>query len=132
MNPPKMIDTSDVDPAELTGFAPAEIRRRLRSASVLIGAAELPTRQREEILRRARGHLGGTLRKLDRLIAEVCGAPVAFDEQLTERHEPARIEPFPPVPFRRKLSTDCSWSAVSIHSNPAGSQSSSCSAGSAL
>jgi hypothetical protein len=52
---------------DLSGFAPAEIRRRLRHACVLLGAAELPTDQREQILRRARGHLGGTVRKLDRL-----------------------------------------------------------------
>lgn len=90
-----MNDTSDVAAAELTGFAPAELRRRLRHACVLLGAAELPTEQRAQILRRARGHLGGTLHKLDRLIAEVTGAPLPFDEQLTERHEPARIEPSP-------------------------------------
>lgn len=93
MNLPTMIDTSHVDPAELTGFAPAELRRRLRHAAVLLGAAELPTDQREQILRRVRGHIGGTLHKLDRLIAEVSGAPVPMDEQLTERHEPVRIEP---------------------------------------
>jgi hypothetical protein len=90
-----MNDPSDVATAELTGFAPAEMRRRLRHACVFLGAAELPTEQREQILRRARGHLGGTLRKLDRLIAEVTGAPLSLDEQLTERHEPARIEPSP-------------------------------------
>jgi hypothetical protein len=95
MKPPTMMDTRDVDPAEPSGFAPAELQRRLRHAAVLIGAAELPTQQREQILRRARGHLGGTLHKLDRLIAEVSGAPVPMDEQLTERHEPARIEPSP-------------------------------------
>lgn len=95
MTQPTMIDTRDVNPAELSGFAPAELRRRLRHACVLLGAAELPTAQREQILRRARGHLGGTLHKLDRLIAEVIGSPVPMHEQLTERHEPARIEPVP-------------------------------------
>jgi hypothetical protein len=95
MPPPPMSDPRDVDTADLSGFAPAEIRRRLRHACVLLGAAELPTEQREQILRRARGHLGGTVHKLDRLIAEVTGAPLSLDEQLTERHEPARIEPSP-------------------------------------
>lgn len=95
MTQPRMSDTRDVDTVDLSGFAPAELRRRLRHACVLLGAAEVPTEQREQILRRARGHLGGTLRKLDRLIAEVGGAPVPMDEQLTERHEPARIEPSP-------------------------------------
>lgn len=85
----------DADPFDLSGFAPAELRRRLRHACVLLGAAELPTDQREQILRRARGHLGGTLYKLDRLIAEVGGVPVLMEEQLTERQEPARIEPSP-------------------------------------
>ena len=95
MTPPPMKDARDVDTLDLSGFAPAELRRRLRHACVLLGAAELPTEQREQILRRARGHLGGTLHKLDRLIAEISGAPLSLDEQLTERHEPARIEPSP-------------------------------------
>jgi hypothetical protein len=95
MPPPPMRDPRDADTADLSGFAPAEIRRRLRHACVLLGAAELPTDQREQLLRRARGHLGGTVRKLDRLIAEVTGAPLPLDEQLTERHDPARIEPSP-------------------------------------
>jgi hypothetical protein len=95
MTPPPMKDARDVDTLDLSGFAPAELRRRLRHACVLLGAAEVPTEQREQILRRARGHLGGTLHKLDRLIAEISGAPLSLDEQLTERHEPARIEPSP-------------------------------------
>ena len=95
MTKPRMSDISDVDTVDLSGFAPAELRRRLRHACVLLGAAEVPTEQREQILRRARGHLGGTLRKLDQLIAEVGGAPVPMDEQLTERHEAARIDPSP-------------------------------------
>lgn len=95
MNPPPMNDTREVAPAELSGFAPAELRRRLRHACVLLGAAELPTEQREQLLRRVRGHLGGTLRKLDRLIAEVTGALLPLDEQLTERHEAPRIERSP-------------------------------------
>lgn len=95
MPQPPMNDARDLTPVDLSGFAPAELRRRLRHACVLLGAAELPTEQREQILRRAHGHLGGTLHKLDRLIAEVMGAPVPLDEQLTERHEPARIEPSP-------------------------------------
>jgi len=89
-------DAADVDASiELTGVAPAELRRRLRHASVLLGAAELPTMQRETILRRARHHLSGTLRRLDDLIAHVAATPLPFDEQLTERHQSASIDPIP-------------------------------------
>lgn len=95
MSQPPMPDPRDVDTSDLSGFAPAEIRRRLRHACVLIGAAEASTEQQEQLLRRARGHLGGTLRKLDRLLTEVASAPVPLDELLTERHETARIEPSP-------------------------------------
>lgn len=95
MTLPPVTDARDADTLDLSGFSPAELRRRLRHVCVLIGAAELPTDQREQILRRARGHLGGTLQKLDRLIAEVGSAPKPLDEQLTERHETARIEPSP-------------------------------------
>lgn len=83
------------DPMDLSGFSPTELRRRLRHACVLLGAAEVPTPHREQLLRRARGHIDGTLNKLDRLIAEVSCAPAPMDEQLTERHEPVRIEPSP-------------------------------------
>lgn len=80
---------------DLTGVAPAELRRRLRHASMLLGAAERPTIEREMILRRARHHLSGTLRHLDALIARVEAAPLPFDDQLTERHGSARIDPIP-------------------------------------
>lgn len=95
MTPPTVTDARTADTLDLSGFAPAELRRRLRHACVLLGAADVPTEQREQLLRRARGHIGGTLHKLDRLIAEVAGAPVPMDEQLTERLEPARIDPSP-------------------------------------
>jgi len=84
------------DPIEFSGHSPAEVCRRLRHAAVLISAAELPTDQREAMLRRARGSLAGTIAKLDRLIAELSATPsVTMDDQLTERHQPARIEPVP-------------------------------------
>lgn len=83
------------DPIDMSGHAPPELRRRLRQASVLLGAAELPTSQREAILRRVRHHLSGTLRKLDDLIAMLAAAPVSLDDQLTERHEGAKITPSP-------------------------------------
>ena len=95
MRQPVTFDTSDLATSELSGFAPSEIRRRLRHACVLVGAAEPATEQREQILRRARGHLAGTMHKLDRLIAELTSAPVPLDEQLTERHDQRRIEPSP-------------------------------------
>ena len=95
MNPPPMLDTTTIPSTELTGFAPSELRRRLRHACVLLGAAEQPTSQREQILRRVRGHLGGTMQKLDRLIADVTTAPIPMDDQLTERHQAARIDPSP-------------------------------------
>ena len=84
------------DLMEFSSHSPAEVCRRLRHASVLVSAAELPSRQREAVLRRARGSLAGTMAKLDRLIAEVSAAPDgAMDDQLTERHRTARIEPLP-------------------------------------
>lgn len=95
MRQPVTFDTNDVTPSELSGFAPSEIRRRLRHACVLVGAAEPSTDQREQILRRARGHLAGTILKLDRLISEMASTRVPLDEQLTERHEHRRIEPSP-------------------------------------
>ena len=58
-------------------------------------AAELATQQREAMLRRARHHLSGTLRRLDELITTVAATPIPFDDQLTERHEGARIDPIP-------------------------------------
>lgn len=89
-------DVADVDASiELTGVAPAELRRRLRHASVLLGAAEMTTIEQVMILRRARHHLSGTLRRLDDLIARVEAAPLPFDEQLTERHQSASIDPIP-------------------------------------
>ncbi len=84
------------DTIDLSGHSPAEVCRRLRHAAVLISAAELPTEQREAMLRRARGSLAGTMAKLDRLIAEVSAAPASgMEDQLTERHETARITPLP-------------------------------------
>lgn len=89
------VNGSAPDPIDMSGHAPTDLRRRLRQASVLLGAAELPTRQREAILRRVRHHLSGTLRKLDDLIATLAATPVSLDDQLTERHESARIQPVP-------------------------------------
>ena len=87
------VRASTPDPLDLSIVSPADLRRRLRQVSVLLGAAERPVPQREAILRRARHHLSGTLRRLDALIAEL--PPMTLDEQLTERHEGARIEPIP-------------------------------------
>jgi hypothetical protein len=66
-----MKDARDVDTLDLSGFAPAELRRRLRHACVLLGAAEVPTEQREQILRRARApNPGGSLRNPQREVRE--------------------------------------------------------------
>lgn len=87
---------ASADSLEFSGHSPAEVCRRLRHASVLISAAELATSQREAVLRRARGSLAGTMARLDRLIAEVSASPdAAMDDQLTERHQTARIDPLP-------------------------------------
>lgn len=86
-----------LDPLEFAGHSPAELARRLRNAAMLMTSAELPTDERESILRRARGAVSGTLEKLDRLIAEVNTASQRRStlEQLTETRETARIEPLP-------------------------------------
>lgn len=79
-----------------TPQSPAEIRRRLRHASVLIASAELPLDRvaLSSVLLRARNHLSGTVRRLDQLLAHVDGGIVEacavddvtdpFDDQLTE------------------------------------------------
>ena len=84
-----------VESFEFAGYSPAELRRRLREASVLLSAAETPTREREQVLRRACGHLRGTIRKLERLIGEVAARPDALDDLLTERHDATRIRHSP-------------------------------------
>lgn len=85
------------DLLDLSENTPGELRRRMRHASTLLAAAELPigAGDREAVLRRVRGHLAGTLDKLDSLIASVRNVPTAaVADPLTERHEPDRIEPF--------------------------------------
>ncbi len=84
----------DADLALLSN-SPAELRRRLRSVSVLLGAAEHAPREQLAVLLRARGHLAGTLDKLDRLVAEVRGVPDAVDAELTEPFPRERIPTVP-------------------------------------
>jgi hypothetical protein len=80
-----------------TAHSPAEIRRRLRHASVLVASAELPLDRvaLSSVLLRARNHLSGTVRKLDQLLAHVDGGIVepsaADDDQLTEPHVTSTI-----------------------------------------
>lgn len=75
--------------------SPAELRRRLRSVSMLLGAAEQTPRDQLAVLLRARGHLAGTLHKLDRLVAELRSTPSALDTELTEPHRKDRIPRVP-------------------------------------
>ena len=79
----------------LLANSPAELRRRLRSVSVLLGAAEHAPREQLAVLLRARGHLAGTLDKLDRLVAEVRAVPDALDGELTEPFPRERIPGVP-------------------------------------
>lgn len=84
----------DADLALCT-HSPAELRRRLRSVSVLLGAAEHAPREQLAVLLRARGHLAGTLDKLDRLVAEMRNVPDAVDGELTEPFPRDRIPGVP-------------------------------------
>lgn len=87
----------DRDAADLAlcTHSPAELRRRLRSVSMLLGAAEQAPREQLAVLLRARGHLAGTLDKLDRLVAEVRAVPSAVDSELTEPYPSERIRRVP-------------------------------------
>ncbi|MBE7451461.1 MAG: hypothetical protein HS111_21950 [Kofleriaceae bacterium] len=85
----------DVDDLAFFTHSPAELRRRLRSVSVLLGAAEHAPRDQLSVLLRARGHLAGTLDKLDRLVAEVRSVPDHIDSELTEPYPSERIAGLP-------------------------------------
>lgn len=89
--------TTSPGPQEECPRLTAEVRRRLRHASVLLAAAELPADRDQQlvVLLRARGHLAGTIHKLEQLVADLRQVPEAFDDQLTERHMSDRIEPIP-------------------------------------
>lgn len=90
---------ADVIPADFRLHSPAMLRRRLRHACVLISVVEGPDASVEahaSALLRARGHLSGTLDRLDRLIAEVLPAtPIPIDDQLTAPATTRRIEQRP-------------------------------------
>ncbi len=83
------------DEPELSTHSPAELRRRLRHASVLLGAVELPSEHRLSVLLRVRGHLAGTLHKLDQLLGELRCLPDVLDNELTERLATDRMKPIP-------------------------------------
>lgn len=71
----QLVNGDDSNDLSILTNSPAELRRRLRSASVLLGVAENAPHDQLAVLLRARGHLAGTLVKLDRLVAEVRGVP---------------------------------------------------------
>lgn len=90
----KVAHVSDFDLLDST----AELRRRLRHASTLLAAAQLPSlapTDRAAVLLRARGHLSGTLHKLDQLAASVHRVPAAIEDPLTEPIDTTRIAPRP-------------------------------------
>jgi hypothetical protein len=80
---------------DLCTNSPAELRRRLRSVSMLLGAVEQTPCDQLAVLLRARGHLAGTLHKLDRLVAEVRNVPGHVDSELTEPYATERIPRVP-------------------------------------
>lgn len=76
--------------------APSILARRLRHAAKLLGTVELPSAQPRVVLLQTRGHLSGTMRQLERLLADVgCSVPGHVDDPLTEEHDASRIDPIP-------------------------------------
>jgi len=91
----KVVHASDLDLLD----SAAELRRRIHHAGKLLAAVQLPSlalTDRACLLMRARGHLSGTLHKLEQLVAHVNRepAPAPIEDALTE---PLRHHQDPPA-----------------------------------